>query len=100
MLKNHLKNPCRPSSQNHQKLSRARQGIYNWPTAVNWLIRVYATDTNIERALSEFRSIKQKPNEEEESYYQRLMAAHARCGFPGCCFYQWIRRAYLILASP
>ncbi len=41
-----------------------------------------ATDTNIERALSELRSIKQKPNEEEEIHYQRLLAAYARVRFP------------------
>ncbi len=60
MLKNHLRNPCLTSFQNHQQSSRARHGIYNWPTAVDWLMRVYATDTNIEQALSAPRSIKQK----------------------------------------
>ncbi len=65
MLKNHLRNPTLTSFQNYQQPSRARHGIYNWPTAVDWLIRVYATETNIEQALSAPRSIKQKPEDKK-----------------------------------
>eukprot|EP00171_Calliarthron_tuberculosum_P004452 IDg4452t1 len=57
-------------------------GIWNWPSAVNWLLRSYARDDALDRALTALRTMSQNPGEEEDAYMQRLTNAHARCGYP------------------
>lgn len=57
-------------------------GIWSWPSAVNWLLRTYARDDALDRALTDLRIMSQKPGEEEESFIQRLTNALAKCGYP------------------
>lgn len=44
------------------------------------MLRVYATHSNIELALSKLRSAKQKLIEDKETYCLRLMTLNSRCG--------------------
>eukprot|EP00171_Calliarthron_tuberculosum_P022306 IDg22306t1 len=39
--------------------------IKDWPSAVNWLLRTFATDSVIRQAVQEFRQTRQKEYEED-----------------------------------
>jgi len=56
--------------------------VYDWPSAVNHLLRMYATDWNIKEALDDLKAVKQKSNETEEDYHNRFILLHARAGCP------------------
>ena len=58
----------------------AEDGIYNWPSAVQSLLRTFATDDAINEAVTNLERIKQQPNETETDYWVRLTKAHSRAG--------------------
>lgn len=42
------------------------KGAHNWPTAVDWLLRTFATNEAIRSAVWDFQSVKQRWNEEPQ----------------------------------
>eukprot|EP00171_Calliarthron_tuberculosum_P022792 IDg22792t1 len=58
----------------------ALMGIKDWPTAVNWLLRTYATNKAIQQAVDRFRQIRQRDDEDDLAYFNRFEEAHAMCG--------------------
>ena len=58
----------------------SEDGVYNWPTAVQCLLRSFATDDEIHEAVSSLEKVKQQPNETETDYWLRLTKAHSRAG--------------------
>ena len=56
------------------------QGIATWAAAVNWLLRTYATNLEIERALTVLRELRQKPGELETKYATSMSTALGRSG--------------------
>lgn len=54
--------------------------IEDCPSAVYWLLRTYATNREINKAVDEFRQILQEPEEDDYGYFKRFEAAHARVG--------------------
>lgn len=63
-------------------LSGSGSGVWNWPSAVNWLLRTYASDELLNQALNALRRATQKSNEDEGVFLQRINLLHARCGYP------------------
>lgn len=59
---------------------RDANGIYNWPSSVNFLLRAYATDGNIEQGVQELNKLSQNEDETEEAYSLRLQRQHSQCG--------------------
>ena len=55
-------------------------GVTCWPEAVQYLLRSYATSTNLQQALLELRDIRQRSGEDEVQYSTRLNTALCRCG--------------------
>ncbi len=55
-------------------------GITNWPQAVNHLLQTYATPAAIRQAKREFRSLTQRPNEDELDFSARVSESAYRCG--------------------
>lgn len=45
-----------------------------------WLLRTYATNKEINKAVDEFRAMRQDPDEDDLDYFKRFEAAHAREG--------------------
>ena len=77
----HLLNPpAKEAYESHRGYFRHNQGIALWPAAVNWLLRTYATNIQIEQALSVVRDLRQKPGEVETEYATRMLTALTRCG--------------------
>ena len=72
--------PAKEAYESQRGYFRRSQGIASWPSAVNWLLRTYATNIQIEQALSVVRDLRQKPGEVENEYATRMLAALARCG--------------------
>ena len=60
--------------------STALEGGENWPQAVQYLLRTYATPNVIRDAVSQARAISQKDDEDEVAYSTRLYKALYRCG--------------------
>ena len=56
------------------------QGVHSWCEAVQWLLRTYANSAAIRDAVQEFRSTKQKVDETEVPYGNRVSIAAYRCG--------------------
>ena len=75
-----LSPPAKEAYESQRGLHRKSQGIANWAAAVNWLLRTYATNLEIERALTTLRELHQKPGELETEYATRLSTALGRCG--------------------
>ena len=70
----HLLNPpAKEAYGSHRGYFRRNQGIAVWPTAVNWLLRTYGTNMQIEQALSVVRDLRQKPGEVETEYATRML---------------------------
>lgn len=59
---------------------RTSSGISGWVSAVNWILRTFATDTNIARAVTALRTVRQNRNENEEDYFSRFVQLHTACG--------------------
>lgn len=78
ILPTYLKGDCR------KLYLTARRGgsgaIRSWPEAVQWLLRTYATPAALREAVKAFRSLEQKPEEEETDYGNRVLLASHRCG--------------------
>lgn len=55
-------------------------GVTNWPEAVQYLLRAYATSNRIQEAILRMRDTRQQPQEDEETYSTRLNNAVRRCG--------------------
>ena len=55
-------------------------GLASWSEAVQYLLRTYATDANIEKALSKLRITTQNDGEDEYTYSDRLQHAEQRAG--------------------
>lgn len=55
-------------------------GIRDWPTAVNWLLRIYGTDDNVNRAVEQLMSAQQKPEENELEFFNKFTKLHMLCG--------------------
>ena len=55
-------------------------GIQDWPSAVHWMLQNYATNSEIQRAVTAFSQVKQGENEDDLEFYNRFHEAHARCG--------------------
>ena len=76
----HLLNPpAKGAYESHREYFRRNPGIASWPAAVNWLLRTYATNIQIEQALSVVWDLRQKPGEVETEYTTRMLTALARC---------------------
>ena len=56
------------------------QGVNCWCEAIQWLLRTYANASAIRDAVHAFRSTKQKPDETELPYGNRVSVAAYRCG--------------------
>lgn len=54
--------------------------VHNWPTAVNFLLRRYATHRVIKEAETDLRKLKQSAKEDEDTYFTRFEDAHLRSG--------------------
>ena len=63
-----------------QNSEDATYGVYNWPSAVNCLLRMFATNRNIAAAVSDFQAIRQKPGQDEDDYQLAFEKAHVRAG--------------------
>ena len=72
--------PAKEAYESQKGLHRKSQGIASWPAAVNWLLRTYATNLEIEHDLTELRELRQKPGEHETEYATRMLNALGRCG--------------------
>ncbi len=55
-------------------------GIRTWPEAVQWLLRTYAKDSYIQRAVQDLRALRQKDGETETNFGDRLIAKFSRLG--------------------
>lgn len=60
--------------------SRDGDGAYNWPSCVNFLLRAYATDVNIESGIEKLNQVTQSPEENKETYALRLQRVHGKFG--------------------
>ena len=72
--------PAKDAYESQRGLHRKSKGIAKWAAAVNWLLRTYATNLEIERALTTLRGLRQKPGELETEYATRMSTALGRCG--------------------
>lgn len=72
-----LFNAARRSSSTVQARS-----VCNWPTAVQFLLRRFASNANIQKALEDLREVKQNPGELENDYLARFERTHVRAGSP------------------
>ena len=55
-------------------------GVSSWPEAVQFLLQTFATETAVSQSMMDLRNIRQKHNEDENSYGTRLSVASSRCG--------------------
>ena len=55
-------------------------GVSTWPQVVNYLLGTYATNDNIAKAVEDLLRLRQKTDESEQAYHERLLKAIARCG--------------------
>ena len=55
-------------------------GLTKWPEAVQYLLRTYATDREIQEAVEELESLRQSSNEDEDAFASRVGLAAYRCG--------------------
>ena len=62
--------------------SRREGGVHGWPEAVQYLLRSYATNENIQGAVHALKLINQRDGESELDYSSRLSRAERRCGNP------------------
>ena len=61
-------------------ISEAIKGLRRGHQLWDWLLRTYATNIQIEQALSIVRDLRQKPGQVETEYATRMLTALARCG--------------------
>ena len=59
---------------------RGTESISSWPETVNFLLTAYATPRAITAALDDLRDMRQKRDETESAFSDRLNAAISRCG--------------------
>ncbi len=59
--------------------NRSETGIYSWCSAVNWVLRTFATDENVSRAVSRLNSARQAASEDEDAYFERFANLHTAC---------------------
>ena len=70
-----LSPPAKGAYESQKRLHRKSQGIASWSASVNWLLRTYATNLEIEHALTVFRELRQKPGELVIEYATRMLNA-------------------------
>ena len=75
-----LSPPAKEAYESQKGLHRKSQGIASWAATVNCLFCTYATNHEIEQALSTLRETRQKPGELETEYATRMSTALGRCG--------------------
>ena len=73
-----------PAKEHYESAKRSphstTNSIFDWPTAVHWLLGEYATDRIIREAVDDFQRVRQRGNEGDSSFFSRFEQAHARCG--------------------
>ena len=60
--------------------STSERPVNNWPSAVNYLLQVYAQYPCLKEAEEELRQLKQSRGEDESRFFQRFEQAHLRTG--------------------
>ena len=63
-----------------QNLPESAGAFTMYPGAVNFLLREFAKDSYIEKAIDKLDAIAQKPDESEDAYAKRLRDATSACG--------------------
>ena len=61
-------------------VSSRQGGIGCWSESVQYLIQTYATETAVSQSIMDLRRVRQKVDEDENTYGSRLSIAAARCG--------------------
>lgn len=80
MLKEFLFAKARALFINVMDSDQTETGVRDWPTIVNWLLLNYSSDDNINRAVNQLRSARQKPEENELEYFNRFTKLNTVCG--------------------
>ena len=60
--------------------STSARPVNNWPSAVNYLLEVYAQYRHLKAAEADLRKVKQSTRETESQYFARFERAHLRSG--------------------
>ena len=76
---NFLAGDAKEAYENNFDLLEDEGGFINWPEAIQFLLKSYAKDRHIEKALTSLEDIKQMPDEKESAYAKCQRTKARRC---------------------